>query len=128
MENYTFILGYLTTKMFLAMCLFSILGIVMSLLIDSLQRNKESLNTPRKFDFWFLIKDNWKAILLTVLAVLVSIRFSSSLFPGQFIGEEAGTPDGIEKWLFGSLGIGLGYNQLVQTLKKKTSFLQVKRS
>lgn len=127
MENYTFILGYLTTKMFLAMCLFALLGIVISLLIDSLKRNKLSESTPRKFSFLFLLKDNWKGILLTILIVLVSIRFAASLFPGQFIGEEAATPDGMEKWLFGSLGIGLGYNQLVQNLKKKTSFLQVKR-
>lgn len=127
MENYTFILGYLTKEMFLAMCLFALVGIIISLLIDSLKRDKESRNTPRKFNFWFLLKDNWKGILLTALVVLVAIRFAASLFPDQFSGKELLTSVGMEKWLFGSLGIGLGINQLVQNVKQKVSFLQVKR-
>ena len=97
MENYSFILGFLTLKLFLAMVLFASVGIVISLLIDSKSRDKASPATPVKFSIWFLLKDNWKTILLTVLVVLMTLRFATSFFPDQFIGSDVATPEGLEK-------------------------------
>lgn len=127
MENYSFLLGFIPAGMFLAMIGFATVGVIMALLIDSTKRNKNSPNTPYKFNFGFLLKDNWKTILLTFLAILVTLRFASSLFPGQFTDAELASPSGSEKWLFGSLLIGLAYNTLLQTLKDKSELLQVKR-
>lgn len=127
MEGHSFLLGFLSLRMFLAMLFFAAIGIAISLLIDSSKRDQNSSNTPAKFNFWFLLRDNWKSIVLTLLVVLVTLRFASSLFPDQFKGTDVGTPEGLEKWLFGSLLIGLAFNQLIQILKKRASLLQVKR-
>jgi len=127
MENYSLVLGFLSLKVFLVMILFSVIGIAISLLVDSQKRNQASTSTPKEFSFVFLLKDNWKSIVLTALVVLVTLRFAASLFPDQFNGNVVGTPEGLEKWLFGSLLIGLGYNQLIQILKKRARMLQVKR-
>lgn len=99
----------------------------MALLIDSTKRDQASKSTPVKFSFWFLIKDNWKTILLTALAVLVSLRFAPILFPDQFSSENLSSPLGTDKWLFGSLLIGLLYNTLLQIWKQKADFLKAKR-
>ena len=126
MENYSLLLGFLSLQMFLAMLFFATIGIGISLLIDSQKRDQQSARTPVKFSWVFLLKDNWKSIVLTALIVLVTIRFASSVFPDQFLGDDVGTPEGLEKWMFGSLLIGLGYNQLIQILKKRSKMLQVK--
>lgn len=128
MENYNYLLGFLSLKLFLVMLLFAVLGIIVSLLIDSQRRDQSSKNTPEKFSWLFLLKDNWKTIVLTAIIVVLTIRFATSFFPDQFKGDELQTPEGIEKWLFGSLVIGLGFNQLVQVWKKKAKILNIKRN
>jgi len=127
MENYSLLLGFLSLKVFLVMLLFAAIGISISLLLDAQKRSQVSKATPQKFSFKFLLLDNWKSIVLTVLVVLVTLRFAASLFPDQFKGEVVGTPEGLETWLFGSLLIGLGFNQLIQVLKKRAKMLQVNR-
>lgn len=127
MENYSYVLGFTSLQAFLAMCFFAAIGIIISLLIDSQKRNQNSTRTPVKFSWWFLLKDNWKTILLTALVVLMTLRFVTSFFPDQFIGEEVGTAEGLEKWMFGSLIIGLSFNQLIQIWKKRAGWLQVKK-
>jgi hypothetical protein len=128
METHSFLLGFLSLKLFLAMLLFAGLGIAVSLLIHAQKRDQTSKNTPEKFSFLFLLKDNWKSIVLTALIVILTLRFATSFFPQQFTGDEVGTPQGIEKWLFGSLVIGLGFNQLIQVWKDKSQWLRVKRT
>lgn len=118
MENYNYLLGYVDMDMFLVMLLFAAFGIAVSLLIDSQRRDQLSKNTPQKFSWGFLLKDNWKTIVLTVLIVALTLRFATSFFPAQFTGDDLSTPAGIEKWLFGSLVVGLGFNQLIQVWKK----------
>lgn len=126
-ENYSFLLGFIPGEMFAYMVFFAAVGIAIALLADSTRRNPESKSTPTKFSTWFLIKDNWKTILLTVLVVLGTLRFAGSLFPGQFIDAELSSPLGTEKWLFGSMTIGILYNTLLQRLKEKAEILKVKR-
>lgn len=132
MENYSRLLGYVDLDMFLVMLLFAAFGIAISLLIDSQKRNQTSKNTPQKFSWRFLLKDNWKTIVLTVLIVALTLRFATSFFPAQFTGDDLATPEGNEKWLFGSLVVGLGFNQLLQIWKQKRNnftktFLETKR-
>jgi preprotein translocase subunit SecG len=128
MENYSYLLGFIPVTLFLVMIVFSFIGVIMALLIHSTKRDQTSKNTPEKFSWKFILKDNWKTILLTILAILVTLRFAGSLFPTQFTNSDLTSPIGIEKWLFGSFGVGLGYNTLLQYLKDKTDFLKVKRS
>ena len=127
MENQSYLLGILPLGLFLAMLFFASIGVIMALLIDSTKRDQESKNTPVKFSFWFLIKDNWKTIVLTALAVLATLRFAPILFPDQFSPENLSSPLGTDKWLFGSLFIGLLYNTLLQIWKQKAEFLKAKR-
>lgn len=127
MENYSFLFGIVPAKMFFAMVAFAAVGVIVALLIDSTRRNKSSKSTPEKFSFWFLIKDNWKTILLAALAVLLTLRFAPFLFPDQFTQENLSSPMGVEKWLFGSVIIGLLYNTLLQIWKQKADILKAKR-
>ncbi|OFY66618.1 MAG: hypothetical protein A2Y71_03755 [Bacteroidetes bacterium RBG_13_42_15] len=129
MEKYSYLLGYVDLNMFLVMLLFAFLGIAVSLLIDSQKRDPSSKNTPEKFSLKFLLKDNWRTIALTALIVILTLRFATSFFPGQFAGDDTATPEGLEKWFFGALVVGLGFNQLLQLWKKTRvgSFLKVKR-
>jgi hypothetical protein len=127
MENYSYLLGFIPVTLFLAMVFFASIGVLMALLVDAQKRDQTSKNTPVKFSFWFLLKDNWKTILLTALAVLITLRFAGSVFPDQFTNEDLSSPLGKEKWLFGSLLIGFLYNSLLQFLKEKSELLKVKR-
>jgi len=128
MENYSFLLGFIPAGMFFAMIGFATVGVIVALLIDSTKRDPNSPATPVKFSPWFLIKDNWKTILLTFISIIVTLRFVSSVFPGQFTDADLATPVGSEKWLFGSFLIGLSYNTLLQYLKEKSEFLKSKRT
>lgn len=127
MEKYSYLLGFVEVPLFLTMLLFAIIGIALSLLMDSQKRDQNSPNTPVKFSFKFLLKDNWKTIVMSAIAVLITLRFAPLLFPDQFKVDATGDPKAVEWFLFGSFGIGLLYNQLVQFLKKKISILNVER-
>ena len=126
--NYTTLLGFIPAGFFAAMIFFASVGVGIALLIDATKRDQTSKSTPVKFNAWFLLKDNWKTILLTFLLILVSLRFAGTVFPQQFTDAELSSDTGKEKWLFGSLAIGLAYNSLLQYLKQKTDFLKAKRS
>ena len=125
--NYTLLLGFIPGMFFLAMLFFSSIGVAIALLIDATKRDQNSKDTPVKFNGWFLIKDNWKPIVQTFLAILVSLRCAGSLFPEQFTDSDLASPMGKEKWLFGSLLIGLLYNSLLQYIKQKADILKTKR-
>lgn len=127
MEKYSYLLGFTEARLFLTMLLFAVVGIGLSLLMDAQTRDQNSPSTPIKFSFKFLLRDNWKTILTTAIAVLITLRFAPLLFPDQFKVDQTGDPKAIEWFLFGSFGIGLLYNQLVQFLKKKISILNVER-
>jgi len=127
MENYSYLLGFIPAGLFAAMIFFAAIGVFIRLLVDAQGRDQSSKNTPEKFTYGFLLKDNWKTILLTFILILVSLRFIAALFPDQFSSDDLATPLGTEKWLFGSLVIGFLYNSLLQFLKNKSTLLKVKR-
>lgn len=127
METYSYFFGVVPSGMFLAMVAFAAIGVTMALLGDATTRDQNSASTPVKFSFLFLLKDNWKTIVLSFLAVLLTLRFAPLLFPDQFLTDVLDNPMGKEKWLFGSFAIGLVYNTLLQFLKSKAEILKVKR-
>jgi len=127
MEHYSLLLGYIPATMFIAMVLFAAIGVSIRLLIDAVGRNQNSPATPYKFSILFLLRDNWKTILLTFIAILVVLRFAASIFDEQFTAENLDLPATKEKWLFGSLMVGIAFNHVIQILKEKSDLLKVKR-
>lgn len=127
MENYSYIFGLAPTGLFIAELIFALIGMLMALLGDAQTRDQNSISTPQKFSFWFLIKDNWKTIILSLLAVLITLRFAPLLFSDQFTTESLDKPLGKEKWLLGSFFIGLAFNGLLQFLKDKSAILKVRK-
>lgn len=92
----------------------ALVGVAISLLWHSSTRDSQAPSTPAKFSFSFLLKDNWKRILSSLLLIYVFIRF----FPDI---------TGISLSLFWCLAIGLSLDKLSELLKSKITALQVKR-
>jgi hypothetical protein len=100
------IFGTTDISKFIACVIFSLVGVTISLLVHSTSRDKNSINTPVKFSFSFLIRDNWRRIVLNLLLVLVTIRFCKEV-------------TGMELNMFVSLMIGLTYDKLGELLRNK---------
>lgn len=110
-----YLFGPIGLNMFIASFLFAMIGVVISLLIDANYRDQNSPKTPRPFKLSFLLKDNWKRIVLSLLVILVTIRFTKEI-------------TGWDLNMFVSLLIGVVYDKLVEYLKKKSELLQVSRN
>ena len=110
----SFILGGLPIPMLLAALFFALLGVTLNLLIDTSTRKPETTDTPVHFSLRFLLCDNWKRILLSVLLILVTIRFCEEL-------------TGLHLNMFVSLLIGFGFDKLSKFLKGKSDVLKVNR-
>jgi hypothetical protein len=102
------LLGSVTPGEFIAGFIFALIGIFISLLIGTTNRNPLSERTPPRFSFVFLLSDNairiYKSIALTVLILFVSIRFSK-----EFIGKEF--------TMFYALCLGLGLDTVIARWK-----------
>jgi hypothetical protein len=115
METFkSFILGGLPFAMFAAALFFSLLGVTINLLMDATTRKPESEDTPVRFSFWFLMRDNWKRIMLSILLIVVTIRFCEEL-------------TGLHLNMFVSLLIGFVFDKLSEFLKDKSNVLKVNR-
>ena len=108
------LLGIETATAFLVLSFFAAIGVVISLLLHASNRDQLSPSTPAKFSFLFLLKDNFKRILLNVLLIYITIRFTPELI-------------GVKITSFVALIIGFGWDKLAQVIKEKTAFLDVKR-
>lgn len=106
------ILGTDTYQAFITQFFFAIIGAIISLLLAGANRDKEK-KTTSKFSLIYLLKDSWKRITLNLLIIFVTIRFFKEL-------------TGFELSLFFCLIIGFSYDKLLQIIKKKTEFLDVK--
>lgn len=110
-----YIFGNMDFNMFVASLLFALVGVLISLLLHATTRDQNSESTPVKFSFLFMLKDNWKRILLSIILVIVTIRFLKEL-------------TGLELNMFFSLCIGLVYDKLAEYLKSKSDILKVNRT
>jgi hypothetical protein len=90
------------------------IGIIVSLLWHAATRDASAPSTPYKFDFLFLLKDNWKRILLSCLEVYIVLVFFKEF-------------TGLELSRFWCLAIGLSLDKISQLIKDKTGVLWVKR-
>lgn len=96
---------------YIAALIFSMVGVVISLLISSSKRDQTNPSTPNDFSWGYLILDNAKRILLALLLILVTLRFSTELI-------------GANLTMWGALLIGLGWDRLAAYLKEKGMFEQ----
>lgn len=108
------IMGTLTGDQFFASLLFAIIGLVISLLLQANSRDIRSENTPVHFSYTFLIRDNFRRILLSFLLIIVTIRFFQEL-------------TGKELTMFWALGIGLGLDKISELLKNRLAIFQANR-
>lgn len=74
------LLGSYKASFYITYFIFVMLGIIVSLRIASLNRDKNSNSTPYKFNFWFLIQDNFLRVLGSLAFVFLSIRLGVELF------------------------------------------------
>jgi hypothetical protein len=79
-EIITELLGSYKASFYITYFIFVMLGIIVSLRIASLGRDKQSSKTPYNFSFWFLIQDNFLRILGSLAFVFLSIRLGVELF------------------------------------------------
>ena len=108
------ILGTDTYQAFITQFFFAILGVAISLLLHGANRDVKEVSTPNQFSLVFLIKDNWKRIVLNLLIIFITIRFFKEI-------------TGFELSLFFCFVIGFSYDKLLQLLKSRSDLLQVNR-
>lgn len=108
------LIGPTAPDVFIAAVIFAAIGMLFTLLVGSLDRDPESKNSPVKFSFSYLLIDNVKRIMVSALAVLISIRFAPELF-------------GIEITMWHGLGFGLCYDILAHVIKQNTGILDRKK-
>lgn len=109
MEKVTFLERVTGTNDFpflAAVLVFALTGVVISLLIHASNRKPDSYTSPRKFSFGYLIRDNWKRVLLDILLVLVTIRFSQEI-------------TGLKLSEFTALLIGISFDKIAEWLQNK---------
>jgi hypothetical protein len=106
--------GEVPTDIFLGFCFFATLGIALSLLWHATRRNVNEKTTPVQFNFWFMLRDNWKRIISSVILVYIALRFAPEII----------NRDLTEFWAF---CIGVGFDKISELIKTKTSIFDVSR-
>ena len=91
----------------------TLLGFILSWLVDIAQRNKKSRRTPDKFSLKFFFTDNWDRILLSALisATLISMYHIMELELNEY------------EDLF-AIAVGFAPDMVVGWLKRKFGFLK----
>ncbi len=74
------ILGANSMSYYIGYAIWSLVGAFLyHTFLDVKGRNVNSSATPIKFNFLFLLKDNWKRYLTTILIIFVQIKFYKEL-------------------------------------------------
>jgi hypothetical protein len=68
-------LGDIPPGVWASYIIFACLGIFITLLHNAVTRKPTNDRTPLQFSHRFLLRDNWKRLLLSFCSVLVTIRF-----------------------------------------------------
>ncbi len=119
-EFLNFLTGNISMAMFCALFFFALIGASINLLLNASKRYQASPNTPKEFSLKFMLWDNWKRILLSVLLIYISIRFVSVLYEIQ-------VTDNNELYLFIAVIIGFLYDKLGEILKNRSIILKVRK-
>jgi hypothetical protein len=109
-----FVLGNYDLTTFSGFLFFALIGLLINLLVNANKRDQNTTDSPVKFKWWFLFKDNWKRIILSILLIYISIRFFKELTH-------------LDLNMFYSLCIGLGWDKLSEFIKTKADILKVDR-
>jgi hypothetical protein len=104
------ITGMDNPEKFLGLIFFALVGVMLSLLLQTTARNPNSESTPFKFSWKFLWKDNVKRILASIVLIYVALRFSPQLI-------------GVDITEFFAFAIGFGLDKLSEQIKMKTNIL-----
>ena len=105
--------GSETPGTFSGLVFFAIIGIFLSLLMQTTKRDVSSPATPFCFSFKFLFSDNNKRIVASIILVYIALRFTPDLI-------------GVEITQFYAFVIGYSSDKLSQILKNRTNFLDSK--
>jgi len=108
------ILGTTSAAFFFAMLFFALLGLVANLLLNATDRNPSTTTTPEEFSLKFLLRDNWKRIVLSIVLVLIGLLLMPELF-------------GVPLNKFTATLLGGSLDRVAQALKNRNKMLQVKR-
>lgn len=108
------LIGSVDPQTFFASFLFALIGVALSLLLQTTKRDVRSDNTPFAFSWKFLLKDNIRRIIAGILIIYVAIRF----YPDWF-GEPMTD--------FLALGVGLAIDKVAEIIKNRTNLLSVDR-
>lgn len=105
MEKFLFtLLGTDDYGTFAGMFVLAVFGAIIGLYLKSLKRDKDSPVTPYKFNFGFLLQDNFLRFMMSVIIILFVLRFAN-----EFMGQS------LTAWL--AFLIGLSIDQLVARLE-----------
>jgi len=108
-----YILGELDPKLFLACVFFAALGILFVLLMGTTLRDPLSKTSPTKFSWAYLFSDNFKRILASVIATLVTLRFMTELL-------------NIPLTQFSAFCVGTAWDSIALWIKQKSTILDPK--
>jgi hypothetical protein len=122
MEFITNLIGAGGAQHFFTMMFFALFGATINLLINLSNRDKYSAATPLDFSTKFLLLDNWKRMLSSLMLIYLFVRFMPLLLPSNVY--EA--IDGDVEFLLAGL-IGFSFDKLSEWLKDKTKILSVNR-
>lgn len=109
------LIGSYDLTSFLACLFFAYIGVALSLLWHTTERNPNSQSTPIAFSWKFFLSDNVKRIVSGVLTIYAAIRFCPDVF-GIAVNE------------YVAFGIGLGIDKIAEFIKSKTNLLDVNRA
>jgi hypothetical protein len=98
------LLGDLEPQNFIAMLFFALIGVAISILVHSTNRDPGSKRSPYRFTLSFILRDNGQRILLNALLIVVVIRFSKEIL-------------GFEIKPFIALLIGISFDKLSELLR-----------
>lgn len=73
------ILGTQTLDVFLTNVFFALIGLALSVLVDTSTRNPVSKTSPVHFSWKFFFQDNWKRLVRNILLLFLGLRFSPEL-------------------------------------------------
>jgi hypothetical protein len=122
MQFITNIIGAGGAQHFITMMIFALVGATINLLTNVSKRDKLSASTPMDFSLKFMLLDNWKRMVSSLLLIYLFIRFMPLLIPSGVYE----TIDGDVEFII-AIAIGYSFDKLSELLKDKAKFLSVNR-
>lgn len=109
------IIGSNDLSSFAAAIFFALIGVFLSLLLQTTSRDINAKSTPFHFSWSFFLADNVKRIIAGLVMIFIAIRFYPEMF---------GKP--IDEYL--AFLIGMGLDKVAEILKNASGILQVNRN